>query len=65
MGRIKTTYIKRITNKLIDKYQDEFKTNFDENKKVVDRFADFPSKKMRNVVVGYITRLMKVKALEK
>lgn len=61
MGRIKTMQIKRVTNQLIEKYRDQFKKNFEENKKLVERFADFPSKKLRNVTAGYVTRLMKIK----
>jgi len=59
MGRIKTTLIKRITKKLIEEYGERFKDNFEENKKLVQEFADVPSKKLRNIIAGYITRLKK------
>ena len=61
MGRIKTKKIKRITNELIDRYRDEFKDNFEENKEILMRLADINSKKLRNVIAGYATRLMQVK----
>ena len=51
--------IKRVTNKLVTAHGDEFKTDFDENKLVVSKFADVPSKKLRNVIAGYATRLTK------
>lgn len=57
MGRIKTQQIKRVTQKLFKKYSDEFTTDFEENKEVVDRRVDTPSKKLRNIVAGYATRL--------
>ncbi len=59
MGRIKTQLTKRVTNDLIEANPDTFKKDFGENKKLVDEFADVPSKKMRNVIAGYVTRLMK------
>ncbi len=59
MGRIKTTLVKRATKKLITLYGDKFKTDFESNKKIVDEFAEIKSKKLRNSIAGYITRLMK------
>lgn len=59
MGRIKTKLIKRITFRLYREHKDEFKKTFKENKAIVDNIMDFPSKKMRNVIAGYITKLVK------
>ena len=59
MGRIKTQLIKRITKDLFKKHSEEFKTTFEENKQLVEKFADIPSKKLRNIIAGYITRLKK------
>ena len=59
MGRIKTTLIKRVSLEIVDKYSDRFKDNFEENKKIVAEVADIPSKKLRNSIVGYVTRLIK------
>ena len=59
MGRIKTQLIKRTTFKLLELHRDEFKKDYDANKEVVARFADIQGKKIRNVIAGYITRLMK------
>jgi len=61
MGRIKTQLIKRISNKLIKEHRSEFKENFKENKELVANLADIPSKKIRNVIAGYVTRLMQTK----
>jgi small subunit ribosomal protein S17e len=61
MGRIKTKLIKRVTNKLVDRHRQDFKENFEENKKLVSKFADISSTKIRNVIAGYVTRLMKTK----
>ncbi len=59
MGRIKTKLIKRITLGLYKEYKDRFKKTFKENKKIIGEIADFPSKKIRNIIAGYITRLVK------
>jgi len=61
VGRIKTMMIKRITNNLVAEHRDEFKKTFAENKVLLEQFADIPSKKLRNVIAGYVTRLMKEK----
>jgi len=61
MGRIKTKLIKRLTFQLIKEHGDEFKNDFDENKKIVEQFLKGPSKKIRNCIAGYVTRLLKRK----
>ena len=59
MGRIKTMLIKRTTTDLMEKYGEEFTTNFDDNKRILESKAKLNSKKMRNVIAGYATRLKK------
>lgn len=59
MGRIKTKLIKALTNTVYDKYKDEFTTDFTENKKILDSVQDDASKKLRNTIAGYATRMKK------
>ncbi len=59
MGRIKTALTKRITLELIEKYKKDFKTDFEPNKKLVSARADIKSKKIRNIIAGYVTRRIK------
>jgi len=59
MGRIKTMLIKRTTHELMEKYGDEFTKSFDDNKRILDGKARINSKKMRNIIAGYATRLKK------
>ena len=59
MGRVRTKFIKRISNKLVLKHKDEFKKDFKDNKKIVETLVEVKSKKLRNVIAGYVTRLMK------
>ncbi len=59
MGRIKTTLIKRHTKKLMKVYKDKFSNDFEHNKQLVAELAEVKSKKLRNVMAGYATRLVK------
>jgi small subunit ribosomal protein S17e len=59
MGRIKTQLVKRITNDLVKDHGDELKKDFNENKKKVEEFTTVKSKKIRNVIAGYVTRQVK------
>ena len=61
MGRIKTQQIKRVTMQLIKEHGSEFKKDFNKNKELVEQFVDIKSKKLRNVIAGYVTRLTKTK----
>ncbi len=61
MGRIKTALVKRITQELVEKHRQDFKKTFEENKPLVGKYTDITSKKMRNVIAGYVTRLMNAK----
>lgn len=61
MGRIKTTLVKRVTWKLFKEHPDRFTTDFNKNKKESEKLLDIPSKKLRNVIAGYLVRLVKQK----
>ncbi len=60
MGRIKTQLVKRLTEQLHREHGQELKATFEENKQIVEKLFDRPvSKKLRNVIAGYATRLVK------
>ncbi|MBU0472430.1 MAG: 30S ribosomal protein S17e [Nanoarchaeota archaeon] len=59
MGRIKTQQVKTVTHKLMEEHREEFTTEFGQNKALVTKFADVPSKKIRNTIAGYATRIKK------
>jgi len=59
MGRIKTLLIKNIAEKLFEEHAAEFTTSFEKNKELVKKYVDIKSKKLRNAVAGYVTRLKK------
>lgn len=58
MGRIKSKLVKRTGHALL-KEENKFSDNFEENKKLLTGLT--PSKKIRNQIAGYITRLKKQK----
>ena len=57
MGRIKSTLIKRTARSLV-KVGKNFEKGFDKNKKVLGN--SMPSKRMRNILAGYLARLKRV-----
>ena len=57
MGRIKTSLVKRIGEKIYEQYKDKFSGDFEKNKEIVKQILPIQSKKMINVITGYITRL--------
>jgi len=61
MGRIKTQLVKRTTLELVKRHKEEFKQSFEENKPLIRKFADIPNKKLRNIIAGYVTRLLRNK----
>jgi len=60
MGRIRTKQVKRIAGDLIDTYPTLFKKKFDDNKKLVGSKTDVKTKKLRNMIAGYITKKIKI-----
>lgn len=62
MGRIKTAKTKRITFDLMERYGDKFSADFGKNKEMLHQVATIESLKLRNVIAGYLTRLVKSKA---
>jgi small subunit ribosomal protein S17e len=59
MGRIKTQLTKRTTEEIMAEHGQDFTTDFNENKKVLDSKVRVSSKKLRNIIAGYSTRLKK------
>jgi len=58
MGRVKTTLVKRSAEEFLERYPDRFKNKFEENKKRLNEVGDIESKKLRNLIAGYLTRLV-------
>ena len=59
MGRIKTVLVKRITKQLVSEHSNEFSEDYNKNKELLKKYANIKSSKMRNVIAGYVSRLIK------
>ncbi|MEM2954499.1 MAG: 30S ribosomal protein S17e [Candidatus Nanoarchaeia archaeon] len=59
MGRIRPNFVKRQAQQILATHINKFVTNFDENKKILTEIAVFPTKKLRNLIAGYITKELK------
>jgi len=57
MGRIKTDKVKRVTSELVEAYPDKFYKEFAKNKEALVGLAEIRSKKLRNFIAGYASRL--------
>lgn len=59
MGRIKTKFIKRKTQELLKMHGEKFACEFNQNKIRTNQYTKVESKKLRNIIAGYMTRLKK------
>jgi small subunit ribosomal protein S17e len=64
MGRIKTRFVKASGTKIYEKVKGELTEDFEKNKAIVAKYAQIPAKRLRNSIVGYVTRLFKRDAKE-
>ena len=60
MGRIKTRILKTKTKEIMDRHGSKLDNDFEKNKKVISEKAEIKSKKLRNIIAGYSTRLKKL-----
>lgn len=59
MGRVKTQMVRRLTFEVVK--QAGHSKDFAENKKIASEYLPTASKRIRNSVAGYATRLAKIK----
>ncbi|MHA2037426.1 MAG: 30S ribosomal protein S17e [Promethearchaeota archaeon] len=64
MGKVRPITIKNVSKELITKYPDVFTTNFEKNKKLLDKYLEVDSKHLRNRISGYIVNLLKIQNRE-
>jgi len=57
LGNVRSEKVKKIARELIRRYPNRFTTDFEENKKIVESLINTPSKRLKNTIAGYITRL--------
>jgi small subunit ribosomal protein S17e len=58
VGKVRTEMVKRVAIELIDKYPKSFTTDFEHNNKFLAEIGLDTSKKMRNKIAGYVTRMI-------
>lgn len=64
MGKVRTILIKNISKELINKYPDVFTIEFEENKKLLDKYLEIDSKHLRNRISGYLVNILKIRNRE-
>ncbi len=64
MGKVRTVLIKNVSKELINKYPNVFTTDFEVNKKLLDKYLEIDSKHLRNRISGYIVTLLKIRERE-
>ena len=57
MGKVRTETVKRTARELIARFPDKFTNEYEANKVAVNELLIAPSKKLRNRIAGYVTRL--------
>ena len=60
VGKVRIGLVKRTARRLLNMYPDLFTEDFEHNKQVVARLVDVGSKKLRNQIAGYVTRLIRL-----
>ncbi len=58
MGKVRTEKIKSTARELLERFPGKFTTSFENNKESVEALTGISSKKLRNRIAGYITRLV-------
>jgi small subunit ribosomal protein S17e len=57
VGKVRIAAVKKVARELIALYPDKFSTNYDSNKTILADLVDAKTKRLRNRIVGYVTRL--------
>ena len=60
MGSIRSANIKRVAREIVEKYPDLVSEDFQKNKDLVEKITNVPTKRVRNILAGYLTRYYKV-----
>jgi small subunit ribosomal protein S17e len=57
VGKVRIAAVKKVARELVGRYPDKFTTNYESNKTVMADLVDAKTKRLRNRIVGYVTRL--------
>ncbi|OIR57879.1 MAG: 40S ribosomal protein S17 [Amphiamblys sp. WSBS2006] len=59
MGGVSTNTVKRAARQIIEKHYSCLVHDFQVNKRICEKVAFIPTKRLRNKIAGYVTRLLK------
>jgi small subunit ribosomal protein S17e len=62
LGKVRTDTIKRISRELVRRFPDRFTGDWEADKESVNQLVTTQSKRLRNRIAGYVTRLKVVEA---
>jgi len=62
LGKVRTETVKRVSRELVRRFPDRFKGDFEADKQIVNELVETRSKRLRNRIAGYVTRLKVVEA---
>jgi small subunit ribosomal protein S17e len=62
LGKVRTDTVKRTSRELIKRFPERFTGDFESDKQAVNDLVDTQSKRLRNRIAGYVTRLKVVEA---
>jgi small subunit ribosomal protein S17e len=62
LGKVRTETVKRVSRELVRRFPERFVGNFESDKQAVNELVSTQSKKLRNRIAGYVTRLKVVEA---
>jgi len=62
LGKVRTETVKRAARELVERFPDKFTNEYEANKLAVNELVTAPSKRLRNRIAGYVTRLKVIEA---
>jgi small subunit ribosomal protein S17e len=62
LGKVRIETVKRVSRELLRRYPDRFTGQFESDKQAVNELVITQSKRLRNRIAGYVTRLKVVEA---
>jgi small subunit ribosomal protein S17e len=65
MGAIRPTLVKTVAKQLYQEYEKMLNNQFEHNKEIVNKAIPDASKKLKNLVAGYVTTYWKTKKMPK
>jgi small subunit ribosomal protein S17e len=57
LGKVRTETVKRAARELVERFPEKFTNEYEANKAAINQVLKAPSKKLRNRIAGYVTRL--------